>query len=322
MHLTTSFALIISCVTGCLSLASLRFLSLGDWGGSPDFPYTTKVETAVADQMGAIADIYQTSFNLALGDNFYTEGVKNVEDKRFVETFENVYKAESLQNPWYLLAGNHDHKGNVSAQIAYSKVSKRWNFPYYYYKLSYKIPDGDSIDIIMLDTVLLCGNTLSDFEHDQPKGPADFMVAQDQWTWLEQQLASSKADYLMVAGHYPVYSVAEHGPTKCLVERLDPLLYKYSVTAYISGHDHNLQHLQTSKGSQNMDYFVIGAANYVEYNTDHKHDVPKGSSKFVWADISEFGGFAFFEATSKNMTFKFIDGERKELYQHVLFPRK
>ena len=82
------------------------------------------------------------------------------------------------------------------------------------------------------------------------------------------------------------------------------------------------QHLQTSKGSQNMDYFVIGAANYVEYNTDHKHDVPKGSSKFVWADISEFGGFAYFEATSKNMTFKFIDGERKELYEHVLFPRK
>lgn len=48
----------------------------------------------------------------------------------------------------------------------------------------------------MLDTVLLCGNTLSDFVHDQPKGPADFMVAQDQWAWLEQQLASSKYDYI------------------------------------------------------------------------------------------------------------------------------
>ena len=68
-------------------MESLRFLSLGDWGGSPDYPYTTKVETAVADQMGAIADIYQTSFNLALGDNFYTEGVRNVEDKRFVVSF-------------------------------------------------------------------------------------------------------------------------------------------------------------------------------------------------------------------------------------------
>lgn len=58
-------------------------MAIGDWGGSPSFPYDTSIEKAVAKQMAAVADTYGTSFTLALGDNFYDDGVKNVDDKRF-----------------------------------------------------------------------------------------------------------------------------------------------------------------------------------------------------------------------------------------------
>ena len=77
-------------------------------------------------------------------------------------------------------------------------------------------------------------------------GPKDEMLAENQWDWLEKQLANSHADYLLVGGHYPVWSIASHGPTKCLVKRLKPLLEKYRVTAYINGHDHNLQVIFTN----------------------------------------------------------------------------
>lgn len=77
--------------------------------------------------------------------------------------------------------------------------------------------------------------------YKQISGPESIEDAEAQWDWLEATLRSSTAHYLVVGGHYPVWSIAEHGPTKCLVERLRPLLQKYNVTAYINGHDHNLQ---------------------------------------------------------------------------------
>lgn len=62
---------------------SVRFLVIGDWGGLPIFPYRTAIEGAVARELGQFAQQQQIEFVLALGDNFYFDGVKNVEDPRF-----------------------------------------------------------------------------------------------------------------------------------------------------------------------------------------------------------------------------------------------
>ena len=66
-------------------------------------------------------------------------------------------------------------------------------------------------------------------------------------------LSIYRAEYLIVAGHYPVWSIAEHGPTKCLLQDLKPMLHKYKATSYFCGHDHNLQ-----VGAQKFSYLPKG----------------------------------------------------------------
>ena len=66
----------------------LVFTVLGDWGGQDDDPYTTRAESRIAAAMGEVAASISSQFTVALGDNFYDNGVKDVYDSRFKETFE------------------------------------------------------------------------------------------------------------------------------------------------------------------------------------------------------------------------------------------
>ena len=65
---------------------------------------------------------------------------------------------------------------------------------------------------------------------------------------------------------HAVWSVGHHGPTDVLVEKLNPMLVKYKVAAYFSGHDHDMQHLNDS----GVQYFLSGAGHLVESSQKHK----------------------------------------------------
>ena len=65
---------------------------------------------------------------------------------------------------------------------------------------------------------------------------------------------------------HTVWSVGHHGPTDILVEKLNPLLLKYQVAAYFSGHDHDMQHINDS----NVQYILSGAGHLVESSQKHK----------------------------------------------------
>ena len=107
---------------------------------------------------------------------------------------------------------------------------------------------GSSLQLVMIDTVVLAGLTHPKLRGLPPAGPTSHGRAEDEWQWIEQTLFSSTADWIIVAGHYPgiygstatpphclppstVWSIAEHGPTQVLVEQLRPLLQKYNVSS-------------------------------------------------------------------------------------------
>ena len=68
--------------------SSLNFMVVGDWGGQSDPPFYTNPEQDVAKQMGDIAASVGAQFTLSMGDNFYDNGVTDVDDPRFKVTFE------------------------------------------------------------------------------------------------------------------------------------------------------------------------------------------------------------------------------------------
>jgi tartrate-resistant acid phosphatase type 5 len=72
--------------------------------------------------------------------------------------------------------------------------------------------------------------------HDPILSQQREQLRQYQWAWIEDKLANCQEKWLFVAGHYPVYSAGPHGVSKVLSAKLKPMLDKYLVDAYFSGH--------------------------------------------------------------------------------------
>ena len=381
----SSWAVGILC--GCLQSTAVRasgmdIVVLGDWGGQTAAPYW--VDTQVENTAGMEAYATQTSprAGLLIGDNFYSYGIRCDDEKdprgwvratksrrpctedamnyRFQETFEKVMDAPALDFPMWAIAGNHDHRGNVTAQVEYGTLgtqvpgsSGRWTFPYSdgniehtWYSFTEEFEaEGDgsavSAQFFMIDTVRWCGlcNSDSDSFNDRRYFTANVTRSQlvalvggedryerasracggdtcciwadwsqyrdtecrearahswgwtlelrcpidnrltsfaaQQRSWLEAALAASTADWKVVVGHYPVFSVSGHGPTPRLLKELAPLLEEHKVALYFNGHDHSAQHISVDR-YPSTEFFNIGAGSPVSNSHGQEEAVLRG----------------------------------------------
>lgn len=215
-----------------------------------------KNQKKMADQMALLADSINPEFIVSCGNNFQAGGVESVEDPLWKSAFENVYKKSSLHVDWFPVLGNRDYKGNSQAEIDYSKISSRWRLKSRFYTFVRQINDSVSARFIFLDTTPLIG------KYYQKEGYQD-IAKQDsarQIAWLNAVLANSNEQWKLVFGHHEIYSASlKHGNNSGLIQRIKPILEKYNVQFYISGHDRDLQHLKERGGK--LDYMVNATSN-------------------------------------------------------------
>ncbi|PZR40402.1 MAG: acid phosphatase [Azospira oryzae] len=321
MHRIIVYSLLVFCVSLCthtlnaqttkkqtpkleVNPDAVNFIVMGDWGRNGE-----DHQKPVAAQMGKVAAAASVDFIISTGDNFYPLGVISEFDPSWKYSFEDIYTAFSLQWDWYPVLGNHDYGSNPDAQVAYSKISRRWRMPSRYYSKKFVL-NGDTTQqllIAFIDT----NPFLKDFYTNSNYGPN--VKSQDstaQKVWLKSVLGdpSPNIKWKLVVGHHPMFTGSdkrrEGYDTRNIRSSLKKLMEEYQVDAYLAGHDHSLQHIVVD----GLNHFVSGAAS----EATQVGRLPQ--SKFA---MSRYG-FMLFSATANGILIQAIDEHGVVLYRTEL----
>jgi len=204
----------------------MYFISFGDWGEN----------TSLKQQIKMIVDTKNPDVIVSLGDNFYDYGVDSPFHPMWTTHYTNYFS-----KPFFAILGNHDHLGNIQAQIDYAILNPLWIMPRRFYDRHY-----ENVHLIAIDTYELAPMesvlNATAMGHDSMTTLSflETLKKEQQLVWLENVLKHSKATWKIVFGHYPIYSNGPHGDTSELHKNLLPLLKQYGVHLYLSGHDHNI----------------------------------------------------------------------------------
>lgn len=210
----------------------------------------------IAELMGEMAEKgVDPEFVLATGDIHHFEGVASINDPLWMTNYELVYSHPELMIRWYPVLGNHEYRGNTQAVLDYGKVSRRWEMPARYYTKVFN-DKGMTMRVVWIDTAPL----INKYREEKDKYP-DACLQDDerQLAWIDSVLTAAKEDWVIVAGHHPIYAQTKKNESERtdMQQRLDPILRRHHVDMYICGHIHNFQHIRQK--DSNIDYITNSA---------------------------------------------------------------
>jgi acid phosphatase len=271
-------------------MQSLNIIALGDWG-----------ENTIASRINSnnIKKNKDINFIILLGDNFYPSGVSSIFDAQWATKYREFFNINT-----FAVLGNHDHVLNARAQIEYSHINNNWKMPYYYYDMMISL-ENTRIHFIFIDTCIMADHTtmqLFKVMNITKKTIENFKeiknsIQEKQNQWLEDVLRISQAEWKIVCGHYPVFSKGAHRICPKFQNYLSSLFEKYKVDLYLSGHDHNMQHLH----SKYTNYVISGA-----FSNFYKNDSLENTTGFVRIRIDKL-----------QMKIEFIGSYHEVMYQYL-----
>lgn len=247
----------------------------------------------IAELMGTMGEEVGPEFVLATGDVHHFDGVRSVNDPLWMTNFELIYSHPELMIDWFPLLGNHEYRGNTQAVMDYSHISRRWTMPARYY--TKRFVDGEtSIRIVWADTAPL----IDKYRNEKDKYPDACKQDLDkQLAWIDSVLTAAKEDWVIVAGHHPVYAETpkDESERQDMQIRLDPILRKHKVDMYICGHIHNFQHIRIP--GSDIDYITNSSG-----SLSRKVKPVKGT-----IFCSPEPGFSIVSADKKTLELRMID---------------
>lgn len=283
---------------------SANFLVLGDFGRNGEFH-----QKEVATQMAKTASTIDADFVVTVGDNFYPNGVGSIQDPQWKRSFEDIYHQHSLHEDWHISLGNHDYKGNIQAQIDYSKVSRRWKLPSNYYKEIITLEDGSKALLLFVDTSPFIKSYYSKGNEIEKNVKKQDTVAQKKWIINNLKNSDSAFKWKIVVGHHPMYSGGKRKndkDTKDLEKLFTPIFEEYKVDAYLCGHEHDLQVIKPK--NRHTVQFLSGTGCDVR---------PTGITEGTLFAVSE-PGFMTFSITPQLILTQLVDTNGKILFKHEL----
>lgn len=204
------------------------------------------------------------------GDNFYPSGIKDADDRK-LKLF-NKYFNFIPKDRIYGIMGNHDYGGIVRHQMVGNN-----NFisePRFY------IVKSGNVDFYMIDTTIIDYMSYTDiscvYENLFPESYNEFhktMIGEaidisiKRWTAFKEKMSNDLFQYrrtmledldysfknsiingqkIIIVGHYPPQSFGSYyayNNKNIIMKHIGVLMLKYNINYYISGHDHNNQHI-------------------------------------------------------------------------------